>query len=165
MIILLLQIDSMACQSGRRTDQYRDTINETQHKRHTIKNKGVVDKWKSKDQGIKTLDKLESNHSSPSGIQRQKQRPSSIDITKIKTLLPYVILKRAYSKLKDTNTSTAINKLVFNRSRQNMTLSEKLFSALCKNYSTSSICKLVSVENCFKINCRKSSKTLNRRTL
>ena len=71
------------------------------------------------------------------------------DITKIKTLLPYLLIKRAYSKLKNSSRKNdkydKDKKSAKHRGhpRSNSAINDRLMSQLCSN-SGSSLCQLVS---------------------
>ena len=147
--ILLLQAHTMLCQSGRRTEQYRHIQEETlQETPITNKSEHLkeIDKHPYKSESIKTI----SDVAQKSNFTNEKwnQNSSKINLAKIKTLLPYVILKRAYSKLKHDkkynkiNNSIAKKNLMAYKSRHKPS-HEMLINSLCKQ-SGSSICKLVS---------------------
>ena len=89
------------------------------------------------------------NHSLSEKQKKQKSR-KSINLSKIKTLLPYVILKRAYSKLKQkqgkyNKKSHSEDRNDLNgKTRHQSSSHEKLIDSLCKQSAGTSICKLVS---------------------
>lgn len=145
---MLLQIHTIVCQSGRRSDQYRH-IQESTPKEISVRNKtantdGIV-QLSSTDQSSKIMNVNEQK--SDSSINKQPQKTSRTDITKIKNLLPYVILKRAYLKLKkgkyngDENSMTTKDSI--NHKSQYKASREHLINSLCK-LSGTSICRLVS---------------------
>ena len=87
-----------------------------------------------------------------SEAQKKQKSIKSINLAKIKTLLPYVILKRAYSKIKQKqgkynkkkNTEGKNKKALNEKSRHQSSLHEKLIDSLCKQSTGTSICKLAS---------------------
>ena len=147
--ILLLQAHTMLCRSGRRAEQYRHIKEETLSETSIInesKNPKDIDKLQYKHDNIETISGVA--HKSNFTNEKLKQNSSRINLTKIKTLLPYVILKRAYSKLKHDkynkiNNSIAKKNLMAYKSRHKPS-HEILINSLCKQSATS-ICKLVSI--------------------
>ena len=146
--VVLFQIHAIVCQSGRRSDQYRH-IQEATPKEISVINQTVptdrIDLQSSSDQSSKIIDVNEQKIYS--SIKNQPQKLSSTDITKIKTLLPYVIIKRAYSKLKNGKYNGDENRMATKDSishKSPYTSSRKhLINNLCK-LSGTSICRLVS---------------------
>ena len=93
--------------------------------------------------------KLNNKTVSPS-VYKHTKKPLRVDLTKIKTLLPYLLIKRAYLKLlkvgkdeksrKDDKTVTEDHTNAKTRGRSS---SNDLINKLCKKSGTS-ICQLVS---------------------
>ena len=130
----------MLCRSGRRAEPYRHTKDETLNETSiTTKSENLKDIDNLQNENIKTIN----------GIAHQSyltnENSSRINLAKIKTLLPYVILKRAYSKLqqdKYNNNIIAKKNMMVKKSRHKPS-HQILINSLCKQSGTS-ICKLVS---------------------
>ena len=157
--ILFLQIAITSSQSGRRSDQYKKVDEEFSN----------ATKSKIKNENLNGIQSLSTTHTplqnltvgheigqikkSSLSVNHKKQKTiKSINLAKIKTLLPYVILKRAYSKIKQKqgkynkkkNTEGRNKKALNEKSRHRSSSKEKLIDSLCKQSAGTSICKLVS---------------------
>ena len=156
--ILFSQIAIISSQSGRRSDQYNHVEEEASNinkGRINIENTKSIEFHSSMhkpSQAIFDVDGHTKNHSTSEDQKKQKSI-KNINLAKIKNLLPYVILKRAYSKLKQKQgkynkkkkyAEDRKNKALNEKSRHQSHSHERLIDSLCKQSTGTSICKLVS---------------------
>ena len=155
--ILFSQIVIISSQSGRRSDQYNHVEEEASNinkGRINIENIKGIESFSSiqkPSQTVFDVDGHTQNHSI-SVYKRKQKSIKNINLAKIKNLLPYVILKRAYAKLKQKqgkqnkkkNNENRKNKALNEKSRHQSPSHERLIDSLCKQSSGTSICKLVS---------------------
>ena len=147
-IFAILQLHTIVCQSGRRSDKYQH-ISESNPKGISVRNKSITLGHKQHSPIISLSSNIIniSDKTLKSAISEQSKNSSHSDIVKIKTLLPYVLIKRAYSKLKSgkgsgrndnkTDSNPVNHKLQHNLSTNNF------IDRLC-SISGTSICGWVS---------------------
>ena len=141
-----MQLHTVFCQSGRRSGQYRpleaENPKETAVRNKTVSTGGIVPL--SVSNSSSNIIKL-NNKTVSSSVYKQPKKPLRVDLTKIKTLLPYLLIKRAYLKLKvgKDQRSRKDEKTVTAGKTRSRSSSNDLINKLCKKSGTS-ICQLVS---------------------
>ena len=149
--IWLLQTHSIVCYSGRRSDGFdyikTGSLNKTIEKKPFNRITNITNVLPLNKEIAKDI-KSNIGNKAYSEIVRNNNTQLNSDVAKIKTLLPYVILKRAYSTFRggqynNIKIDASTKQTLMYKSRQKQTSYGKLINSLCKQSATS-ICNLVS---------------------